>query len=121
MSHDRGCFRCGNDTLADKLECARKNGTRCAKRGLLISVALGGYPVHAEVKTQTRRAHDDLVLAIEDAEQRAHKLGLHVTGHALNRAKNALGWEVAGDVEQAGRAARGERREKRTQAKRRAP
>jgi hypothetical protein len=51
----------------------------------------------------------DLVAEIEAAEQRAHHLGLHVTAHALNRAKNALGWEIAGDITRAGMAARDER------------
>lgn len=50
-----------------------------------------------------------LLAHIEAAERRAHQDGFHVTAHALNRAKNALGWEMAGDVEQAGRASRDER------------
>jgi len=66
---------------------------------------------NAKLATPARREMaNDLVRAIEIDEQRAHKLGMHVTAHALNRAKNALGWEIAGDIEQAGRAARDERR-----------
>lgn len=50
-----------------------------------------------------------LLAHIEAAEQQAHRDGFHVTAHALNRAKNACGWEIAGDVERAGQAARDER------------
>lgn len=56
-----------------------------------------------------RPASNTLVAAIEAAEQQAHRDGFHVTAHALNRAKNAYGWEAAGDVERAGEAARGQR------------
>lgn len=54
-------------------------------------------------------ARQNMVQEIQELETRAHGLGMHVTAHALNRAKNALGWELAGDVEQAGKAARDER------------
>lgn len=50
-----------------------------------------------------------LLQHIQDAETQAHRDGFHVTAHALNRAKNALGWEMAGDVKQAGAASRDER------------
>lgn len=64
----------------------------------------------AFVTPKTQNDHfQELVAKIEAAEQQAHKQGLHVTAHALNRAKNALGWEVAGNIEQAGRASRNER------------
>lgn len=57
-------------------------------------------------KAAIRRAGLEVMLEdIEEMEQRAHHLGAHVTAHALNRAKNALGWELAGNVEQAGKAA----------------
>lgn len=46
---------------------------------------------------------------IEELEQSAHQLGMHVTGHALNNAKNALGWEIAGNIKVAGLAAKGQR------------
>lgn len=46
-----------------------------------------------------------LVNDIQALESRAHRLGLQVAGHTLNRAKNAVGWEMAGDVVQAGLAA----------------
>lgn len=45
-----------------------------------------------------------ILLAIEELEHRAHRLGLHVGARGLNRAKNAIGWEMAGNIEQAGRA-----------------
>ena len=45
-----------------------------------------------------------LVGDIQALESRAHRLGVHVSAHALNRAKNALGWEMAGDIDQAGKA-----------------
>lgn len=48
----------------------------------------------------------NLISEIQEIESRAHALGMHVTGHALNRARNALGWELAGDTEQAGKAAK---------------
>jgi hypothetical protein len=47
-----------------------------------------------------------LVNEIQRLETLAHKLGCHVTGHALNKAKNTLGWELAGNVAEAGNAAR---------------
>lgn len=56
-----------------------------------------------------RKACDALVIDINALESRAHRLGMTVTGHALNNAKNAAGWELAGDTELAGKAARGER------------
>lgn len=53
-----------------------------------------------------RVARGMLLQELEELEQRAHRLGVNVTAHALNRAKNALGWEIAGNVEEAGKAAR---------------
>lgn len=47
-----------------------------------------------------------LLERLEQAEQMAHANGAHVTALAINRAKNALGWEIAGDLEQARNAAR---------------
>lgn len=52
---------------------------------------------------------NSIVRQVAALEDQAHRSGLHVTAHALNCAKNALGWEVAGNVEMAGKAARGER------------
>lgn len=49
-------------------------------------------------------ANQQLIQDIQTLESLAHARGLHVTAHALNRAKNALGWEIAGDIEQAGKA-----------------
>lgn len=56
----------------------------------------------------SRELQLDLLREIEACEQRAHKCGMLVTARALNRAKNALGWEIAGDIEQAGKAGRDE-------------
>lgn len=50
-----------------------------------------------------------LIDDIQALESRAHRLGMTVTGHALNNAKNAAGWELAGEPILAGKAARGER------------
>jgi hypothetical protein len=49
----------------------------------------------------------ELIKKIQAAETEAHRIGLHLTGHALNAAKNAAGWEFAGDIEEAARAAKG--------------
>lgn len=49
-------------------------------------------------------ANQQLIEDIQTLESFAHARGMHVTAHALNRAKNALGWELAGDIEQAGKA-----------------
>ncbi|HLL28509.1 MAG TPA: hypothetical protein VKT73_12775 [Xanthobacteraceae bacterium] len=51
----------------------------------------------------------NLATKIQAIEHEAHQLGAHVTAHALNRAKNALGYEMAGDTVMAGKAMRGER------------
>lgn len=56
-----------------------------------------------------RAVRDNLVQELQELERRAHGCGLHVTAHALNRAKNAAGWEIAGNVEEAGRASRDKR------------
>jgi len=55
-----------------------------------------------------RLIKSELLKQIEQCEQKAHRLGMHVTGYSLNRAKNAAGWEAAGNVEQAAKAARNE-------------
>lgn len=60
-------------------------------------------------KEVNQAARQNMVQEIQELETRAHGLGMHVTAHALNKAKNALGWELAGEVEQAGRAALNER------------
>jgi hypothetical protein len=60
-------------------------------------------------KAVNHAARQIMVQEIQELETRAHGLGMHVTGQALNRAKNALGWEMAGDMEQAGKAARDDR------------
>ena len=53
-----------------------------------------------------RKTQTALLNEIERLERQAFSIGSHVTGRALNRAKNALGWEMAGDIEQAAAAAK---------------
>lgn len=51
----------------------------------------------------------NLIQDIQEIETRAHDLGMYVTAHALNNAKNTLGWEIAGNINVAGIAAKGQR------------
>ena len=53
-----------------------------------------------------RAKADKVVLELQALRSRAHDCGLHVTAHTLHRAMNAAGWEIAGDVVQAGEASR---------------
>lgn len=46
-------------------------------------------------------AQQKLTIAVQALETEAHRLGCHIGAHSLNRAKNAIGWEMAGDLEQA--------------------
>jgi hypothetical protein len=48
----------------------------------------------------------NLLQIIEDAENRARRCGCFITMHALNRAKNAIGWEMVGNLEMAAKAVR---------------
>jgi hypothetical protein len=50
-----------------------------------------------------------LVAAVQAAETEAHALGLHVTAHTINNAKNACGWEFSGNIEVAALASKGRR------------
>lgn len=52
-----------------------------------------------------RAANQQLVADIQTLESFAHARGLHVTAHALNRAKNTMGWEMQGNVDDAAKAA----------------
>jgi hypothetical protein len=61
------------------------------------------------MKSRNKLARPNLIQSIEALEQEAHKLGFLVTARALNQAKNAFGWEMAGDILAAGKAARGVR------------
>lgn len=61
--------------------------------------------------TDRRERMRQLLLAVQTTENEAHAIGLHVAGHALNAAKNAIGWEIAGNIPKAAEAARGERDE----------
>jgi len=51
-------------------------------------------------------AQQKLTVDIQALETEAHRLGCHIGAHSLNRAKNAVGWEMAGDRDQAAKAAR---------------
>lgn len=49
--------------------------------------------------------HPHLVIRDIDAlEQRANQLGLYPAARALNNAKNAVGWQIAGDIDAADKA-----------------
>ena len=52
---------------------------------------------------------EKIVAKLQELEQQAHHAGLTVTGLAINNALNACGWEQAGEIVMAGKAARGER------------
>jgi hypothetical protein len=60
-------------------------------------------------------ASQQLLSEIEALEQEANRIGAYVTARTLNQAKNALGWEMAGDVLMAGKISRGERPRRRAQ------
>lgn len=62
------------------------------------------------INARDRNACTMLLGDIQTLESRAHRLGMTITGHALNNAKNAAGWELAGETELAGMASRGERK-----------
>lgn len=56
-------------------------------------------------KTYLIKTGDDepgqLLLDITALEMRANKMGLFPCARALNNAKNAAGWQMAGNIEQA--------------------
>jgi hypothetical protein len=49
-----------------------------------------------EKRTDRIRA---LLMKLEDCEQQGHALGLHEAAHAINAAKNAVGWGFAAIME----------------------
>lgn len=49
-------------------------------------------PLHTRVQ-----AGADLTIKIQTLETEAHALGFIIGAHALNRAKNVVGWQMAGD------------------------
>ena len=57
-----------------------------------------------KLSTQVRLCTD-----LDRMEGEARHAGLYITARALNNAKNAAGWETAGNLIVAGAAARGER------------
>jgi hypothetical protein len=68
--------------------------------------------ISTTISADAAEARLSLVQKIQQLEQEAHGSGLLVTARALNQAKNAWGWEVAGNILAAGKAARGERQNK---------
>jgi hypothetical protein len=50
-----------------------------------------------------------LMQQISEMESHAHALGMIITARGLNNAKNACGWEIAGNTDAADKATRGER------------
>lgn len=65
-----------------------------------------------------RRDFDTLVSDIQALETKAHKLGMVITARGLNHAKNAAGWEMAGNVLRAGAALAGAREPERKRRRR---
>jgi len=61
------------------------------------------------INPRDRNACTTLLGNIQALESRAHQLGMTITGRALNNAKNAAGWELAGETMRADEATRGER------------
>lgn len=57
--------------------------------------------------TQRLTDMQSLCADIDACQREAFRLGLQVTGHALNNAKNASGWEMTGDIENAAKASKG--------------
>lgn len=60
------------------------------------------------MKTYLLKATDDPQLLLRDLtalEMRANALGLFPAARALNNAKNAIGWQIAGNIEKADEAA----------------
>lgn len=59
-------------------------------------------------KTYVLKSADDnpqlLLHAVLELEMRANALGLFPAARALNNAKNAIGWQLAGNIEEADRA-----------------
>ena len=54
----------------------------------------------AMIKINKRDAKD-LITILEEAENKARRAGLFISMRAINAAKNALGWEYAGNTDMA--------------------
>ena len=50
----------------------------------------------ADERAIQNAARQQFLSELQELEDRAHRLGMTITGHALNKAKNAAGWEIAG-------------------------
>ena len=57
-----------------------------------------------------RRAERQIILQqLEEIERSAHVAGLTITARGINNAKNACGWEMAGNTDMAEKSTRGVR------------
>lgn len=59
------------------------------------------------LNTISRPKIDELILEIDALERKANSLGLYPAARALNNAKNAAGWQLAGNLEKANDASKG--------------
>jgi hypothetical protein len=59
-------------------------------------------PLHHASHAQMR----DLTARLVAIEQELHRVGMHATAHATNRAVRVIGWEFSGDLKAAAEAAR---------------
>ncbi len=63
----------------------------------------GANRVHHKASHEDMRGLASRLVAIE---QELHRLGMHATARATNRAVRVIGWEFTGDLVAAGKAAR---------------
>lgn len=63
--------------------------------------------VDLQTERNRREAAQLLIATIEQLEHEARSLGFVIVANTLNRAKNAAGWELAGDAEEAALASSG--------------
>lgn len=62
------------------------------------------------IPTQRLSTGGGLIQHIQAAEDQAMRDGFPITSQALNQAKNALGWEIAGNISMADMARVGKRK-----------
>lgn len=63
-----------------------------------------GRPIHKATHQQMR----EWAVRLTVIEGELHRANMHVTARAVNKAVKAIGWEFAGEVETAGKAAKQE-------------
>jgi hypothetical protein len=56
------------------------------------------------IPTKRMASGQGLIQHIQNAETQAMRDGFPITSRALNQAKNALGWEITGDISMADKA-----------------